>query len=142
MNLIFWDTNLFIYLIEENPDFAPRVRQIRSSMVRRGDRLCTSSLTVGETLVGPYMRQDDALAARYRKVLSAARVQILPFDLTAADRYARIRARRPSIARADAMQLACAAEAQVNLFITNDRRLSGHTVPGIQFIVGLENCPL
>ena len=43
---IFWDTNLFIYLLEENPDFGHRVRDLRRRMLARGDRLVTSALTV------------------------------------------------------------------------------------------------
>ena len=48
----------------------------------------------------------------------------------------RIRADR-SIASADAIQLACAAQAQVDLFLANDRRLAGKTIPGLQFIANL-----
>jgi predicted nucleic acid-binding protein len=53
-----------------------------------------------------------------------------------ADHFARIRADR-SIASADAIQLACAAQARVDLFLTNDRRLARRTIPGIQFIADL-----
>jgi hypothetical protein len=35
--------------------------------------------------------------------------------------------------------LACAAEAGVDLFLTNDRRLKGRSIPGIQFLAGLDN---
>lgn len=38
----------------------------------------------------------------------------------------------------DAIQLACAAQVGVDLFITNDDRLSRLTIPGIQFLVPLE----
>ena len=37
----------------------------------------------------------------------------------------------------DAIQLACAAQVGVDLFITNDDRLSRLTIPGIQFLVPL-----
>jgi predicted nucleic acid-binding protein len=38
----------------------------------------------------------------------------------------------------DAIQLACAAQANVDLFITNDDRLSHKVVPGIQFVTSLD----
>jgi len=38
----------------------------------------------------------------------------------------------------DAIQLACAALVGVDLFVTNDDRLSRLTVPGIEFLVPLD----
>ncbi len=43
-----------------------------------------------------------------------------------------------AVCPADAIQLACAAQAGVDLFLTNDRWLVGKVIPGIQFVVGLE----
>jgi hypothetical protein len=53
-----------------------------------------------------------------------------------AEIYAKIRAEN-RVSPADAIHLACAAEAGVNLFLTNDRRLTGLIVPGIDFIAGM-----
>jgi hypothetical protein len=39
-------------------------------------------------------------------------------------------------------QLACAAQAQSDLFITNDDRLTRTRVPGIQFITSLASAPI
>lgn len=55
--------------------------------------------------------------------------------------YARIRSDR-SIKPPDAIQLACASAAEVDLFITNDDRLSQKSVPGIQFLSSLHKAPL
>lgn len=137
MSLIFWDTNLFVYWLEDHPQFAPKVHRIRRRMLERNDRLCTSTLTLGEVLTGPYVRQDEAVVQHYRSVLRAPFVEILPFSEQAADHYARLRARL-TIAPPDAVQLASAAGAGVDLFLTNDKRLSRLTVPGIQFIAGLD----
>ena len=38
----------------------------------------------------------------------------------------------------DAIQLACAATAETNLFVTNDARLSRKVVSGVDFIVPLD----
>ena len=141
MSLIFWDTNLFVYLIEEHAEFGPRVKEVRSLMFRRQDRLCTSALALGEVLTGPLIRNDENLFDRYKGLLRPPLVEVLPFGREATDHYARIRT-NPNISRADAIQLACAAAAGVDLFLTNDAHLGRLYVPGIQFIAGLENCPL
>ncbi len=141
MSLVFWDTNLFVYLVEENPEFCPQVEAIRTRMLRRADRLCTSALTIGETLTGALLRGDEPLAQQYRNILHPPTIEILEFTSDTAEHYARIRT-DVAIRRPDALQLACAAEAGVDLFLTNDRRLLGHDVRGIQFIAGLENCPI
>jgi len=136
MSLIFWDTHLFVYWMEEHARFGEKVGWIRRRMLERGDQLCTSALTIGELLAGPYARKQDELIDRYKAALAPPHVEILPFTSETADEYARIRIDR-TIAPADAMQLACAAQARVDLFLTNDRRLCGKTVPGIQFIADL-----
>ena len=101
-----------------------------------GDELCTSTLTLGEVLVKPTEQGDETLRRRYEEVLSRT-ARLISFDREAARRYAEIRRNR-SIRPPDAIQLACAAQAEVDLFITNDDRLSRLTVPGIQFLVSLE----
>lgn len=141
MTTVFWDTNLFIYLFEQNPQFAPRVIEIRKNMLARGDRLVTSSLTVGEILVKPAGEGNRTLANRYRAFFEHPALTVIPFDLKAACRYAEIRKDR-GIARPDAIQLACAAAAEVDLFITNDERLSGKLVPGLKFVTSLTRAPL
>ncbi len=43
------------------------------------------------------------------------------------------------VSPADAMHLAAAAQAGTDLFLTNDNRLVGKFVPGIQFIASLHD---
>ena len=66
---------------------------------------------------------------------------ILPFDAACAPCYAAIRMDR-TIKAPDALQLACAATAGADLFVTNDDRLSRKNVPGVKFIVSLEKAYL
>jgi predicted nucleic acid-binding protein len=105
-----------------------------------GDQLLTSTLTLGEILVKPIERGDAALSRRYEEAITAAAL-LIGFDLKAAKIYAALRCDR-SLRAPDAIQLACAAAAGVDLFITNDTRLQGKQVEGIQFIVPLERAPL
>ena len=136
MSRIFWDTNLFIYLIEDYGKFSDRVVALRQRMLERGDQLFTSSLTLGEVLVKPFEVGDEDLAEQYRQAITAG-ATIIDFDSDAAAIYARIRKDR-SLRPPDAIQLACAAATEVELFITNDDRLSQKTVWGIHFVMSLE----
>jgi predicted nucleic acid-binding protein len=138
---IFWDTNLFIYLIEDRGALAERVVEVWRGMLTRGDRLYTSALTVGEILVKPVNEGARDMELRYLRLFENRRITVLPFDSSAAPAYARIRADR-SIRPPDAIQLACAAAAEVDLFITNDDRLSTKRVPAIKFITSLTRAPL
>jgi predicted nucleic acid-binding protein len=140
MSRIFWDTNLFIYFLEGNDQLSEDTRRLRRGMLARGDQLLTSALTLGEVLVKPLERGDRVLCTRYEDAISKT-ASLLPFDAKAAWKYAAIRLDR-SLRAPDAVQLACAASANVDLFVTNDRRLQGKQVDGIQFIVALDQVPI
>ena len=135
MSRIFWDTNLFIYLLEDKGELAEQVVSLRERMIERQDQLLTSALTLGEILVKPLEAGDGELMRRYQRAITAS-AAVLPFDQAAATVFASVRQTR-SIQPADAIQLACASVAGVDLFITNDQRLSRHVVPGIHFIQSL-----
>ena len=139
MSRVFWDTNLFIYLFEDYGNFSARVANLRDRMLSRGDHLFTSTFTLGEILIKPLEARDDELRRQYENALEATAVMI-PFSAQVARIYAAIRKDR-KVKAPDAIQLACAAHAEVDLFITNDEHLSGKTVPGIQFVVSLSRAP-
>ena len=140
MSRIFWDTNLFIYLLESNPQFSVMTKELRIKMLRRGDHLLTSAITLGEVLIKPMQAGDAERCRKYERAISSA-ATVVAFDVKAARHYASIRTSR-SIQAPDAVQLACAASAGVDLFITNDDRLQNKQVPGIQLIVPLQRVPI
>jgi predicted nucleic acid-binding protein len=140
MSRVFWDTNLFIYLFESRGQHFELVSKLRAAMLSRGDELLTSTLTLGEVLVKPLERGDEELAKKYLDAITATSIPI-EFGVRAARIYASLRADR-SLRAPDGIQLACAASAEVDLFITNDSRLHGKHVEGIQFIVPLDRAPL
>lgn len=140
MSRIFWDTNLFIYLIEDFGAFSERVVALRARMLERADQLLTSALTLGEVLVKPMEAGRQDLQRTYEEALRTA-AEIIPFDEGAAGAYARIRSDR-SIRLPDAIQLACASHAGVDLFLTNDDRLSQKVVSGIHFVSSLQRSPV
>lgn len=140
MSRIFWDTNLFIYLIEDYGDLSERVVALRKRMLSRNDQLYTSALTLGEVLVKPTEAGNEDLRQQYEAAIVTGAV-VIPFDVEAARIYATVRQDR-DIRPPDAIQLASAANARVDLFITNDDRLSEKTIPGIQFVTSLSRSPL
>lgn len=140
MSRIFWDTNVFIYLLEGRGSALERTLALRKAMLARGDQLLTSTLTLGEVLVKPIERGESELYRKYEAVIAETSLMI-PFDIKAARRYASLRCDR-SLRAPDAIQLACAATAGVDLFITNDARLQQKKVEGIEFIVPLDRAPL
>jgi len=140
MARVFWDSNLFIYLVEGGP-LKDVVIALLARMVERVDQLYTSAITLGEVLVKPSEAGRRDLEQRYLDLFRPPDVTVVPFDLRTAPYYARIRRDR-TIGPADTIQLACAAAAEVDLFITNDDRLSKRALPEVKFIASLARAPI
>ena len=140
MSRIFWDTNIYIYLLEDYGPWSALATNLRVKMLDRGDQLVTSALTLGEILVKPTAAGDTELCRKYMQGLTTVSL-IIPFDVEAAKRYAVLRC-DASLRSPDAIQLACAAVARVDLFVTNDNRLHGKHIAGVQFIVPLDHVPI
>jgi predicted nucleic acid-binding protein len=62
---------------------------------------------------------------------------LISYTAETADSYARIRAGH-RVSPADAIHLASAANARVDLFLTNDHRLQPLAIPGINFIASMD----
>ncbi|MCC6365917.1 MAG: type II toxin-antitoxin system VapC family toxin [Bryobacterales bacterium] len=137
MSRIFLDTNLFIYFYEDCGEPTRRTQELFARMNARKDEIYTSSLTLGELLVKPIEKGNERLARLYESQLGPPAITIIPFDRACVSNFARIRQDR-SIKAPDAIQLACAAQARCDLFLTNDDRLSRKIIAGIQFIASVE----
>jgi len=109
---------LFAYMFEGHPEFKSRVPQISRRMEERGDTLWDE-------------------ASKLREFFRSPDLRLLDFKLSTAEIFAEIRG-RGGISAGDAIHLACAAEARVDLFLTHDKRLAKKIVPGIQFIATLD----
>lgn len=142
MSRIFWDTNLFIYLFEDHGHHSKQVAALLKKMDERGDELITSALTIGEVLARPMQEGDMERCDRYENAIRSNAI-ISPFDVSAARNFAKIRSQQEKKIRPpDAIQLACAATAAVDLFLTNDKHLHEIRVEGIHFITSLDRAPL
>lgn len=137
---VFWDTNLFIYLVEGSAEFGALTIALAERMKERGDQIYTSTLTLGEVLIHPERFGRSDLRKEYEEVLSR-RATLIPFDKDTARIYSRIQAQK-KIKASDAIQLACAAQCQADLFVTNDDELTRAVVPEVKFITTLSKCPI
>jgi uncharacterized protein len=139
MSRVYWDTMLFIYLLEDNKQFVSRIEAIYERMEARGDSLFTSFLSLGEVLAGAH--KSPRKAQEIRDVFSAMNVQLLPFDAGSVDTFAALRAVQ-KLPTADSIHLACAGSGGMDLFLTGDKRLAKQIIPGIQFISSIDASPI
>ena len=137
MSRVYWDTMLFIYWLEDHPHFGKRVGEIHARMKKRNDQLITGAFTFGELQAGLYARLTVERVHEVKESLERVVSEVIPFTLETADHYAQIRGTL-GVSPADAIHLACAVDAGTDMFITNDKRLLGMIVPGIQFIASLD----
>ncbi len=137
MSRVYWDSMLFVYWVENHPDYAARVDHIFQSILLRGDQLCASYLCMGEVLTGTLRHKHATLSAKVRQLFDSGGIEVLPFDRKAAELFAQLRARE-NVSPADAIHLSCAGAAGVDLFLTHDRKMHKLRIPGIQFIAGLD----
>jgi len=117
----FLDTNLFIYLIEENPLYLEKINQLIKFLDREHYSIITSTLTLGEILTKPYKDKRDDLILSYQNFF--ADMYLIELNNEIASLFAQIRATY-AIKTPDAIQLASAVYANSNLFVTNDDKLS------------------
>jgi predicted nucleic acid-binding protein len=126
------DTAIFIYFIEEHPQFLPLVRPLFESADRGERELVTSGVTLLEVLVVPYRAGDVQLAERYELLLTRSRgirmVDISREQLRAA---AQLRA-ATGVRTPDALQLVGAVGAGCKTFVTNDREWP--SIPSLRVI--------
>jgi len=133
MSRIFFDSMLFAYVLDNHPAYAPRVKEILKRCDGRGDSLFTSYLAVGEVLAGAEQSGDPRKRAAVHETLRTLGFSLLPFDAGAVIPFSRLRA-RTKVRAPDAIHLACAASAGIDLFLTGDKELVKLDVAGIQFI--------
>jgi predicted nucleic acid-binding protein len=126
------DTVVFIYFIEEHPQFLPLLEPLFREVDGGRRELVTSALTLLEVLVVPYRSGDHLLAGRYEALLTQSRgmrvAEISRDHLRAA---AQLRA-ATGAKTPDALQLVAALAAGCTTFLTNDRHLPN--IPGLRIL--------
>ena len=114
------DTSVFIYQLEANPRYLALTDFIFAWVEREDHAAITSTITMVELLVQPYRDSSEQRVNAFYGLLSTyPNLRWIAPDLGAADMAARIRARH-RLRTPDALQAACAAQAQATGLITND----------------------
>ncbi len=117
------DTAIFIYFIEEHPQFLPPILPLFQEADQGKRELVTSALTLLEVLVVPYRAGNRLLAERYEALLRRSRgIQLVDLSHDQLRAAAQLRA-ATAVKTPDALQLVAAIGAGCTTFLTNDRRL-------------------
>lgn len=141
MSRVFWDTMLLIYLLEGNIAFRKRADELLARSLRRRDALFTSYLALGEILAGVEKSRKPEVAQVVHDTLRGMGFRFLPFNESAVAPFSKLRA-RTKLKAPDAIHLACAAAAGIDLYLTGDTQLFKLDVPGIQFIADFNSSML
>jgi uncharacterized protein len=132
---------LFIYLLEKNPLYFKTVQRVLERSYERGDVLFTSYLALAELMVGAARSPVPGRAEEIRSLIDDMGFSCLPFLERSVAPFAHLRSVH-RVKPADAMNMACAAAAGIDLFLTGDKSLLKVHVPGIHFIANFETAPL
>jgi predicted nucleic acid-binding protein len=126
------DTQIFIYLIEEEDRFLPIVKPLFEAIDRGQLVGVTSGLSLMEVLVVPYRSGNFALADRYESLLTNSRgLRFTEVDRRLLKAAAQLRATF-KIKPPDAIQVAAALVGDCKSFLTNDRRIPA--VPSLRIL--------
>ena len=128
----FLDTNLFIYLIEENELHLHKVHNLLEFLEKNGYEIITSTLTLGEILTKPYKENRLDLVETYKDFFS--QMELVELNSEIASLFAKVRADY-RIKTPDAVQLASAVYAKAKLFVTNDDGLSRFESDGCRVLL-------
>jgi predicted nucleic acid-binding protein len=117
------DTNLFIYVFEQHPEYGEKAKAILEHIENGFVSAVASSVSLTEILIKPIRDGNLTLEKQYKLLFSHfPNLTILPIDNVVAERAAYLRGRY-NIKTPDALILATALVANADLFITNDQQL-------------------
>lgn len=119
----FIDTALFIYLLEEQPDFSDLTEHFLNFCYANNIRLVTSIITYLEFCVRPYREQRLDLIDDYNELIKDTGFFVTTVTLLDCDQAARLRANYKRLRAFDALQIALALKEGCEVFACNDKRL-------------------
>jgi predicted nucleic acid-binding protein len=125
--LIAFDSCVFIYVLDNNPDFFEKARVALRRIAN--EPAVVSSLVYTETLA----KLEGKVFAESQKLLDTLceYMSVQPFDTKTALLAARLRSAH-RLRTADAIHIATAINYGATIFITNDVLLSKQKIPGIK----------
>jgi predicted nucleic acid-binding protein len=131
---VYFDTNVFIYLVEDYPAFQTSLNEIHDSILHQEAEIFTSELTLCEVLVMPFRLNNTEVVNIYRQLIEdSGAFNLLPTKRETYIRASLIRAQM-GLKMADAIHMATAMECGCEVFVSND---TGLKVPKRMVLVGL-----
>lgn len=117
------DTMVFIYHLEDHPDFSTITERLFDAVEKGKYHAVTSFLTLVEILVKPKREGLTKVVSDYRDLLlTFPNLKFTPVDLRVSDLASTLRAKY-SIRTPDSIQIATAVVESAAAFITNDEQL-------------------
>lgn len=120
---IFIDTAPFIYYLEKNPAYFDRAKSVFAECLDNEIEMVTSTITIEEYCVYPYMKKNQKLINNFEEFLSDVGVEVVDIGKNIAKRASKIRAEYDKFKSMDALQIATAVVMGCDLFLTNDKQL-------------------
>jgi predicted nucleic acid-binding protein len=130
---IYFDTNCFIYTVEQVPPFFDSLVPLWQSATSGKTQIITSELAFMEVLVKPLQTRDILVEAAYRQILTQSQeVRMEPISLIILEQAARLRT-SAGLKGPDAIHAATALVTQCTELYTND--IGFRRVPGLHVIL-------
>jgi predicted nucleic acid-binding protein len=124
------DSVPIIYLIEQNPHFAPAVERW---LLANPCDLVSSELARMECLIVPVRNSDAARVGEFENFFRTRVVEVVTLTRAVFDRAIEVRS-RAGFKTPDALHLAAAVEAGCDVFVTNDHQLTRFTGIRVELI--------
>jgi predicted nucleic acid-binding protein len=118
------DAAPIIYVLDGHPTLAEPFMELFAAIEAGRNQAVISAITIAEVLSGPLKLGREALAERYKQVLTASPGwSVMDVDSEVAESAARLRARY-GLRLPDAIQLATAIRSGSSALVTHDRDFS------------------
>ena len=127
MHRVYLDTQIYIYVLEKNPIFWDKAKDIIKEVEKRGDLVIASTLILAELLSKPYEIGDlQSVEKTKLAFLNTTNLVVRDTDLEIAETAGYLRGKY-GLRTPDAIHLATAIELGCDRFITNDKHFSRAT---------------
>ncbi|WP_162416240.1 type II toxin-antitoxin system VapC family toxin [Cyclobacterium roseum] len=120
---IFVDTAPFIYLMENNPGFAEKIKKAITEAIVKGHTLVTSVVTYMEFGVKPERENRQEVIQKFDELLSRLNIRMLEVDKEAGQMAFQMRAKYQFLKGMDALQIGLSIKENCSVFLTNDKNL-------------------
>ena len=119
----YFDTNIFIYLLEENPQYFQATVDLAAYLESIQCKIFTSELTLAECLVKPFADNDiQSQDAYVQSIANSAFLTVEPITKKTLIRAAQLRAKLKN-KLPDSIHLATALDCDCDLFVGNDKKI-------------------